>query len=104
VPLIPLGLADVVGDSMSPTLLPGDRLLVRWGAPVRPGDVVVLHRPDRPRLVVVKRAVRLVPGGWWVLGDNPARSDDSRLFGPAPPAAIIARSLLHLPRRRRRHP
>lgn len=79
----------VHGRSMAPTLLPGDLLLVRAGARVRPGDLVVVRRPDRPQLLLVKRAVRPVDGGWWLEGDNPAASEDSRVFGPARPLARV---------------
>lgn len=43
-----LRIVTVVGDSMRPTLAPGDRLLVRRIplARVRPGDIVVLAFPD----------------------------------------------------------
>ncbi len=87
----PVQAVAVAGRSMVPTLLPGDFLLVRRGARIRAGDLVVVRRPDRPDLLVVKRAVRRVgPDRWWVEGDNPAQSDDSRLFGPA---EVIARVL-----------
>lgn len=76
---------------MAPTLLPGDWLLVRWGAPARPGDLVVVALPGRP--LAVKRAVRRHGDGWWVLGDNPAGSTDSRQLGPVPAAAVRARVL-----------
>jgi phage repressor protein C with HTH and peptisase S24 domain len=78
-----LGTVLVSGPSMLPTLADGDALLVRWGAPARPGDVVVARFPARPRLLVVKRAVR--PDGvlWWVEGDSSAVADDSRRYGPA---------------------
>jgi phage repressor protein C with HTH and peptisase S24 domain len=47
------GLAKVRGASMTPTLAPGDRLLVRYGAPVLPGHVVVARFPDG--VLAVKR-------------------------------------------------
>jgi nickel-type superoxide dismutase maturation protease len=79
-----LGAVLVAGPSMLPALHPGDCLLVRTGARVRPGDVVVARFPSRPELLVVKRAVRPVGDRlWWVEGDNPAVTDDSRRFGPA---------------------
>jgi phage repressor protein C with HTH and peptisase S24 domain len=69
---------------MAPTLRHGDVLLVRRrGRPVRAGDVVVARFPARPDLVVVKRAVRLEPDGWWVRGDNDLATDDSRTYGVA---------------------
>ena len=61
----------VDGPSMLPTLRPGDCLLVRPGARVRPGDLVVARPWTRPELLVVKRAVAQVAGGWEVASDNP---------------------------------
>ena len=86
----------VAGDSMNPMLVDGDWLLcrrVRGVTGVREGDVVVLERPDRPGLLIVKRVVRREGSGWWVEGDNAAASDDSRLFGPVPDAHVVARVL-----------
>ena len=60
----------VQGPSMLPTLRPGDCLLVRYGAAVRPGDLVVARPWTRPELLVVKRAVEAVAGGWLVASDN----------------------------------
>ena len=79
----PLTAVLVSGPSMLPTLRPGDCLLVRRGSRVRPGQVVVARYPSRPGLLVVKRAVRPVGELWWVQGDNPAVTDDSRKDGPA---------------------
>ena len=79
-------LARVSGPSMTPTVRPGDRLLVRRvgsAGAVRPGDVVLARFPARPDLLVVKRVRRAVPGGHWVEGDNPFVTDDSRAFGAA---------------------
>jgi phage repressor protein C with HTH and peptisase S24 domain len=73
----------VHGPSMVPALYHGDALLVRRGGPVRAGDLVVAVFPGRPDLLVVKRAVRPVDGGWWLESDNPAVADDSRRYGPA---------------------
>ena len=78
-----LGTVLVDGPSMLPTLRGGDCLLVRYGARVRPGDLVVARPWVRPELLVVKRAVRPVGDLWHVEGDCPARSDDSRQYGPA---------------------
>ncbi len=52
----------VRGDSMRPTLVPGQRIAVApLREPLRRGEVVVLRRPDRRELEVVKRVVGL-PG------------------------------------------
>lgn len=73
----------VAGPSMVPTLRHGDALLVRRGGRVRPGDLVIARFPAGPDRLVVKRAVRPVEGGWWIEGDNPFVTDDSRAYGPA---------------------
>lgn len=77
----------VQGPSMVPTLRDGDALLVwrgiRGAVRVRPGDVVVARFRSRPDLLVVKRAVRQLDGGWWLEGDNGYVTDDSRSYGVA---------------------
>lgn len=62
----------VRGPSMLPALRDGDCLLIRVGARVRPGDIVVARFRERPSLLVVKRAVSEVDGGWLLASDNPA--------------------------------
>ena len=68
---------------MAPTLRAGDALLVRRSDRVRPGQIVVARFRARPELLVVKRAVRSVDGGWWIEGDNALVTDDSRAYGVA---------------------
>jgi phage repressor protein C with HTH and peptisase S24 domain len=62
----------VHGDSMRPTLHPGDRLLV-LRLRIRPGDLVAIRTPDR---AVVKRVTAVTPTGVDAAGDNPAASTD----------------------------
>jgi phage repressor protein C with HTH and peptisase S24 domain len=77
---------------MAPTLRHGDYVVVRKGGrPIKPGDVVVARFLSRPDLLVVKRAVRPEPDGWWVVGDNEFVTDDSRAFGAA---EIVGRVVL----------
>lgn len=82
---------EVTGPSMVPTLYHGDWLLVRYGAPVRPGDVVVLRHPFQQDLLVVKRAAERRRGGWWVLGDNSFAGGDSTDYGTVPEELVLAR-------------
>ncbi len=93
---------------MAPTLRAGDFLLVRYGGRrPRAGDIVVVRRPDRPSLLVVKRVRRsLTDARLWLSGDNPAESDDSRVFGAVPLQAVYARVLCRYwpPGRRPRRP
>jgi nickel-type superoxide dismutase maturation protease len=86
--------AVVAGASMEPYLYAGDCVLVRRGLRARVGDVVLVRRPDRVDLVVVKRVAEVLPDGrLWLAGDNPSASDDSRLFGAVPASAVEGRLL-----------
>ena len=86
----------IVGPSMEPELRNGETYLARTRFRLRVGDVVVLRHPDRCELLTVKRLVRQEAGGWWVEGDNPESSSDSRQFGAVAPGLIVARILMRL--------
>jgi signal peptidase I len=83
--------AAVAGDSMAPTLRPNDLVLAARATPRR-GSVAVLEHPVRRGFEVVKRVTgvpgdeisgrRLGPDEYWVEGDAPGSSTDSRTFGP----------------------
>jgi nickel-type superoxide dismutase maturation protease len=88
----PYAVAVVAGDSMQPHLYAGDCVVVRRGRRARPGDVVLVHRPDRPELLVVKRVREVLSNGQiWLAGDNPGASDDSRVFGAVDAGAVEGR-------------
>lgn len=89
----------VRGPSMSPALADGDVLLVRFGAPVRAGDVVLVWWPARPGQLSVKRAGYPDGDGWHVRGDNPYGSTDSAALGPAQVVAVARLRLYPRPRR-----
>jgi len=82
----------VTGDSMRPTLLPGDRLLV-VGRRLRPGALVAIRDPRDPERVLVKRvlAIDRDADSVDVAGDNAAASTDSRVFGPVPLGLVVGR-------------
>lgn len=88
------GLAIVRGRSMQPTLLDGDRLLVRYDAVPRQGRLVVVRLPDG--VVAVKRAVHRGPDGWWVERDNPAEGVDSWSVGAISDENVIGRVVCRL--------
>jgi signal peptidase I len=84
--------ALVDGDSMRPALRPGDVVVATVRGRVRRGALVVVERPDRPGFELIKRVTAspgdvapngevLGPGRYWVEGDDPIRSTDSRAFG-----------------------
>ncbi len=91
---------EVAGSSMSPTLLPGDRLVV-MAPPLgrspwpKPGHVVAVRHPGQPGRILIKRvaAVSRVTGTVEVVGDDPTASTDSRTFGPLPRSSIVGRAV-----------
>ncbi|GAA2063974.1 S26 family signal peptidase [Streptomyces albiaxialis] len=109
-----LRLIRVTGTSMTPTYEDGERLLVRTGARVRDGDVVVFRNPleerspDGPRWLV-KRATALpgapvppevlravgarpgtrVPRGRLVVRGDAQNTQDSRHFGYVRADAVL---------------
>ena len=90
----------VVGSSMAPTLLDGDRLVVLArpvGPPVVPavGAVVAAVDPRDPDRVLVKRVsvVDRFAGTVELRGDDPGASTDSRDFGPVPLTSLVGRAV-----------
>jgi len=88
---------EVVGRSMAPTFLPGDRLVVLT-RPFAPrswpvGTVVAVVDPRDPSRTLVKRvaAVDRTTGRLDVRGDDPGASTDSRAFGPVPSSSVVGR-------------
>ncbi len=91
---------EVVGSSMAPALVPGDRLLVvgspwfhrRWP---QPGEVIAVHDPRDPSRLLIKRVtvVDRRGGTLEVAGDAPDASTDSRQFGPVPRSSLVGRAV-----------
>ena len=103
----------VAGRSMEPALSHGDRVLVDlWTfrqRPPRVGELVLFEGPEGE--VMVKRLApkpahgRIRPDQWgrpapgagrsyWLLGDNPGSSRDSRRFGAVPEGRLRGRVIL----------
>ncbi len=96
----PLWRVAVAERSMEPALRPGDWLLVWRGARtgrsprVRPGQLVIARHPGRPGMLLVKRAIRREPAGWWLASDNAGVGEvDSRTFGAVRPEQLEGRVL-----------
>ncbi|WP_238343132.1 S24 family peptidase [Nocardioides cynanchi] len=81
------------GDSMRPTLRPGDRLLVRYAVPVTPGALVLARFADGTLAVkraTERRTARAGEPGWWLLSDNPEQGVDSRHRGVVAEKDVVA--------------
>jgi phage repressor protein C with HTH and peptisase S24 domain len=77
---------------MEPQLYAGDCVLVRRGRRARVDDIVLVRRPDRPDVLMVKRVREVLGDGrLWLAGDNPSYSDDSRVFGSVDADAVEGR-------------
>jgi phage repressor protein C with HTH and peptisase S24 domain len=83
---------------MSPTLSDGDIVLVGLRARPRPGAVALVQWAQRPGQLSIKRVVGRHGDGWWVLGDNPDGSTDSRQLGTAEPVGRVLARLWPTPR------
>lgn len=73
----------VSGLSMTPTLNPGDVVLVEVSAAdlPHPGEVVIVRDPLRPQHLLVKRTLSRGEATFAVGSDAPQEARDSRHFG-----------------------
>ena len=88
----------VEGESMSPTLRPGDYLIATRSGRIDRGALLVVEHAAKPGYEMVKRLAgvpgdsiggrRLGSDEFWLLGDNPPASTDSRSMGTLDRSAI----------------
>jgi hypothetical protein len=93
------GFAQVDGDSMTPTLQSGDRLLVSYRRRVRAGALVLARFADGTLAVkraTERRTTRSGGAGWWLLSDNAVDGVDSRHRGPVADEDVLAVVLFRL--------
>ncbi len=71
------------GKSMNPTLKDGEVVLVdRETVNIEVGDIVIARHPIEQKSEVVKRVGRINERGhYFLVGDNPEESEDSRHYG-----------------------
>lgn len=81
----------VIGNSMLPTLRPGDFLMIRIGSGFDIGDLVAAKLDGLADQIVVKRIVDFNDHAYWLSGDNVRESNDSRKFGWVKPDQIIGK-------------
>jgi nickel-type superoxide dismutase maturation protease len=98
--MLPLARYEVAGESMTPSIAPGERVVVNraayWFGRPRAGDVVVVRDPRVEDRMLVKRIEAGADGDdWLVRGDNSSASTDSRAFGPVPRDLIVGKVWFH---------
>lgn len=80
----------VAGDSMLPALKKDDLVLIDPSARIETGDIVLARHPFKQSVKIIKRIREILPGErYFLVGDNPSESTDSRSFG-----AISAKDIL----------
>lgn len=86
----------VAGNSMLPLLKPGEEVLINpitdqnWQPQI--GDIVVAQHPRQKNLQLIKRVSSVLEDSSYFLeGDNPGESTDSRQFGSVKREHLIGR-------------
>ena len=90
----------VHGTSMLPVLRPGDVILVHESAYCRRapryGEVVVARPSSLGGRALVKRVLPVGSDEYFLLGDHPAESLDSRELGPVTRRELVGRAWLRV--------
>ena len=92
----PIKVYRVAEQSMEPTVPEGSYAVVnRWSSRFARGDIIVLRSPE-DGLALIKRIDRFIGDRIFALGDNKAKSRDSRTFGAVRKQDIIGKVLFVL--------
>ena len=90
----------VSGNSMRPTLVDDDMVLVKTARNVAVGDIVITPHPFKQSVMILKRVEAIDPDGRVELrGDDPDESSDSRSFGTVSLKEIKGTAVCRLKRR-----
>lgn len=77
---------------MYPVLTGGDKVMVAPSSSVRVGDIVLAAHPFKESVRMIKRVSEITSEGrYFLVGDNPLESSDSRSFGAVSGDLIIGR-------------
>ena len=90
--LLPIQRFTIYENSMLPTLAPGDDILVFHWSRGGVGDIIVAQHRDK---IIIKRINSIENGQYFLIGDNPNESTDSRRFGPISQKDIIGKVIYH---------
>ena len=78
---LPLRIVKINGPSMEPTLSQGDFVLIRKISQIKRLKLDDLILFEQDNTLMIKRVSRIEENNFFVLGDNPDHSTDSRQFG-----------------------
>lgn len=93
--IAPFVLLSIRGESMSPTLKPGQKVLVQkqwFFCKINTSEVIAFSHPLNGNLLI-KRVKKIENGKYYVMGDNKQESTDSRDFGLISSSSIIGKVL-----------
>lgn len=83
---------EVSGDSMLPTLKTGDRVLVDPNAKIAVNDIVLANHPYKKSVRIIKRVAMIdSDGNYFLTGENPDESTDSKTFGKIPARNVLGK-------------
>ena len=87
----------VEGDSMLPDLKNGDGILINPDAQIVAGDILLAKHPFKKSVVILKRLAEIDENGnYFLVGDNPSESSDSRTFGAISAKHILGKAVCRL--------
>ena len=87
----------VEGDSMLPNLKNGDGILIDPDAKIAAGDIVIAKHPFKKSVIILKRLAEIDENGnYFLVGDNPSESTDSRTFGAVSAKHILGKAVCRL--------
>ncbi len=87
----------IEGDSMLPTLKDGDAILIDADAKIAVGDIILTKHPFKKSVKLVKRLSEIDQNGnYFLVGDNPPESTDSRTFGALSPKHLLGKAVCRL--------